>query len=203
MYLQKAFSSWKPILAYPLRYWGIIRRNFMPESPNLQLEPCASAESSSFYLKYEIHLCIFCLSKIVSPAAISGFCTKMKIWKLTQKNLEFWYLLKIKWLENRKEQITTCNSKFFFVSLWYLYFLNTVSLKREAFKFAITELSTLTGARETLFGQYCLQLKRLPPSYCLPLESQKRPWRERHEEEVLPAGSSTNSVDQRVREQPG
>ena len=146
----------------------------MPESPNLQLEPCASAESSSFYLKYDIHLCIFWLSKTVSPAAISGFCTKMKIWKLTQKNLEFWYLLKIKWLENRKEQITTCNSKFFFVSLWYLYFLNTVSLKREAFKFAITELSTFSGASETLFGQYCLQLKRLPPSYCLPLESQKK-----------------------------
>ena len=147
----------------------------MPESPNLQLEPCASAESSSFHLKYEIHLCIFCLSKIVLPAAISGFCTKMKIWKLTQKNLEFWYLLKVKWLENRKEQITTCNSKFFFVSLWYLYFLNTVSLKREAFKFAITELSTFSGASETLFGQYCLQLKRLPCSFCLPLESQNNP----------------------------
>ena len=138
----------------------------MPESPNLQLEPCASAESSSFYLKYEIHLCIFCLSKIVSPAALSGLCTKMKIWKLTQKNLEFWYLLKIKWLENRKEQITTCNSKFFFVSLWYLYFLNPMSLKREAFKFAIKELSTFSGASKTLFGQYCLQLKRLPRSYC-------------------------------------
>ena len=151
----------------------------MPESPNLQLEPCASAESSSFYLKYEIHLCIFCLSKIVSPAALSGLCTKMKIWKLTQKNSEFWYLLKIKWLENRKEQITTCNSKFFFVLLWYLYFLNPMSLKREAFKFAITELSTFSGASETLFGQYCLQLKRLPRSYCLPLESRRQPFRTR------------------------
>ena len=110
---------------------------------------------------------------------------------------------KIKWHENQKEQITTCNSKFFFVSLWYLYFLNPMSLKREAFKFSITELSTFSGASETRFGQYCLQLKRLPRSYCLPLESQKQPWRERQEEEVLPAGSSTNSVDQRVREQPG
>ena len=44
-----------------------------------------------------------------------------------------------------------------------------MSLKREAFKFAIKELARFSGASKTLFGQYSLQLKRLPRSYCLPL----------------------------------
>ena len=54
-----------------------------------------------------------------------------------------------------------------YVFVKYLYFLNAMSLKREAFVFTIMQLSTFSGASKALFGKHCLQMKRLAPSILL------------------------------------
>ena len=55
---------------------------------------------------------------------------------------------------------------------------------------------SMEQAKLSLEWQHCLQLKRLIHFYCLPLGLQRQPWPEKQEEEVLPGGSSTNSMSE-------